>query len=70
MIRQPVASSNIKSIGYESSSEVLEIEFHSGGIYQYYSVPEVIWFGLMHAPSHGRYFHAKIRNRFNYIRIR
>ena len=38
MIRQPVSSSNIRSIGYDSESNTLEIEFHSGGVYQYFGV--------------------------------
>lgn len=38
MIRQPVSSSNIRSIGYDSKSNTLEIEFHSGGVYQYFGV--------------------------------
>ena len=37
MIRQPVSSSNIRSIGYDSMSSTLEIEFHSGGVYQYFN---------------------------------
>ena len=31
MNREPVSSSNIASIGYDVSSETLEIEFHNGG---------------------------------------
>ena len=38
MIRNDVISSNLKSIGYDSASCILEIEFHSGGIYQYSQV--------------------------------
>lgn len=39
MNRNPVSSSNVKSVGYDSESSRLEVEFHHGGIYQYYGVP-------------------------------
>ena len=35
MDRTPVRSSNIGSIGYNGASSTLEVEFHSGGLYQY-----------------------------------
>ena len=42
MIRKSVTSSDIRSIGYDDETRILEIEFHSGGIYQYYSVPRAV----------------------------
>jgi len=69
MIRKPVVSSNIRSIGYDDNSQILEMEFHSGGIYQYYSVPRTVYEGLVNAPSHGKYFHAEIKKVFRYKRI-
>lgn len=69
MIRQWVASSDLKSVGYEATSALLEIEFRSGGIYQYDGVPMDIYQGLMTAPSHGSFFHAYIKGRFPYRRI-
>lgn len=48
---------------------MLEIAFHSGGLYQYFNVPESVFHGLMAASSKGRYFHAHIRDRYRYQRI-
>jgi len=70
MQRVSVSSSNIRSIGYESESKILEIEFNSGSIYQYYKVPEEIYQNLMNAGSHGRYFRQNIKNTYAYTRIR
>ena len=53
MERQYVSSSNIASIGYDPGNMVLEIEFLSGSVYQYYDVPQSIYDGLMAADSHG-----------------
>lgn len=70
MIRTPVNSSNLRSVGYDQGKQILEIEFHGGGVYQYYSVPPSIYQGLMRAASHGSYFHKHIRDGYAYRRIR
>ena len=67
--REPVESSNLNSVGYEPDTKTLEIEFHDGGIYQYFDVPEHIHADLMSASSHGKYFHANIRKNFRYEKI-
>ena len=36
MLRQPVSSSRISSVGWEDNT--LEVQFHNGAIYQYYGV--------------------------------
>jgi hypothetical protein len=69
MIRQPVTSSNIRAVGYDPASQTLEIEFHSGAVYQYSDVPESVYRGLMQAASHGSYLHAHIRERYSYRRV-
>lgn len=70
MLRQPVNSSNLQSVGYDPSSGTLEIEFKNGSIYQYPGVPASIYQGLMAAPSHGTYFARYIRDQYAYTRIR
>ena len=70
MNRTPVDSSNLKSVGYDSQRKVLEIEFHSGGIYQYFGVPLAVYNGLMQASSHGEYHAEYIKESFNYTRLR
>lgn len=61
MNRQKVNSSNIVSIGYDHNSQVLEIEFIGGGIYQYMNVSEDIYERLMNAGSHGRFLNDNIK---------
>ena len=70
MDRQPVQSSNLRSIGYDQNTNIIEIEFHSGDIYQYFNVPESIYLALMNAVSKGTYFHDKIKQHYKYKRIR
>ena len=61
MNRATVESSNLASVGYDEITKTLEIEFRSGGIYQYITVPESVYFGLMNADSHGEYFDSNIK---------
>ena len=69
MDRQPVASSNIKSIGHCGSSETLEVEYLDGGVYQYDQVPTGTYQELMQATSKGRYVHEFIKGRFSYRKV-
>jgi hypothetical protein len=69
MDRAQVASSNIQSIGYDTEAQILEIEFNNGGTYQYSGVPEYEHEGIMNANSHGKYFHANIKNRYPFVKL-
>lgn len=69
MDRQPVSSSNLASVGYNSAAESLEIEFKNGLVYEYYNVPQFIYDQLMQAPSHGIYFNANIKNSYACSRL-
>ena len=69
MQRDSVASSNLASVGYDSETQTLEVEFVSGSIYQYYNVSENIYEELMRAGSKGIFFHQYIRNDYPYSRV-
>ena len=63
-----VQSSDLAAVDYDWSG-TLTIAFHSGGIYEYYGVPASEYSALRNASSHGKYFHAHIKNRYRYRRI-
>lgn len=69
MQRQPVSSSNIASVGYNPATETLEVEFHNGSVYHYFEVPQVIFDGLMSAPSHGVFLNANIKGQYRYEQV-
>lgn len=69
MEKELVSSSTIVSIGYDTASETLEIEFKTGGVYQYYNVPEAVYQQLMASDSKGKFLHIYIKNSFAYSRI-
>jgi hypothetical protein len=54
MIRTPVKSSSLKSVGYDPATKALEIEFASGQVYRYADVPAESFADLMSAASIGR----------------
>jgi hypothetical protein len=61
MYRTPVSSSNLASVGYDASTQVLEVEFNDRSIYQYFGVPSEVYEGLMSASSHGQYLDRVIK---------
>jgi hypothetical protein len=70
MIRTPVRSTNIASIGYDESASTLEVGFRNGSIYQYYGVPASVWRAVMSASSHGRALWRSVRDRYPYREVR
>lgn len=70
MKRVPVSSSNLSSVGYNESKQILEIEFNGGRVYQYFNVPKRIHQELMNAASHGKYFHRNIEDNYRYDQVK
>jgi len=65
-----VNSSNIKSIGYDAQVAILEVEFISGDIYQYFNVPEYLYRQFLNASSYGRFLNDYIRYNYRYQKVR
>lgn len=61
-----VKSSNIHSIGYDRGTNILQVEFLNGSVYQYWNVPEFVYQELMQASSKGKYFNSKIAFSYKY----
>ena len=67
MERQPVASSLIRSVGYDPAGSILEIELvEPNRVYTFYDVPFSVYDELMEAPSKGTYFNDFIRDLYAY----
>lgn len=60
MQRVPVSSSNIRAIGYDPQSAILEVEFVSGDVYRYFDVPQHVHHGLLSAVSPGKFLNINI----------
>lgn len=70
MERKRVSASNIRSVGYDTSSQTLEVEFTSGSIIQYSRVSPEVHRRLMNSPSPGSYFKDQIEEEYTPRRIR
>jgi len=64
MDRQEIVSSNIVSIGYDESEQILEIEFKGNKIYRYYDISKEEYLLLMASESKGKYFNSCIKNNY------
>jgi len=64
MKRKTIKSSNIKSIGYDMTAQVLEVEFLNGIVYNYKEVGSFRVLNLIFADSVGSYFAKNIKNTY------
>ncbi len=69
MQRVLVGSTTLASAGHDDMSAILELQFRSGAIYQYFDVPDAVYQHLLEAPSKGVFFNQNIRGRYRYQRI-
>lgn len=60
MKKTNVDSSMLSSVGYDEEKQILEAEFTSGKVYQYYDVPKDVFEELMQARSVGGYFRGSV----------
>jgi hypothetical protein len=66
-----VLSSNIQSIAYDDTLNILYIRFLSGYTYYYAEVPPNVWYAFKNTPgSFGKWFHRYIRNQYEGGRAR
>ena len=66
MDKQKTESSVIGAVGH---SRVLEIQFESGRVYQYFNVPQKVFDEMLNAESKGKYFNSHIRGKYTYQEI-
>jgi KTSC domain len=64
-----VASATLATIAYDDAQRLLQVEFRSGAVYQYFGVPPAVHQALLGAPSKGSYFNQSIRGQFAFVRL-
>ena len=62
-------SSLLTAAAYYSLDQTLELKFHNGTVYRYFSVPVTVFRDLIVAPSKGNYFNRNVRKCFPYQRV-
>lgn len=70
MERKRVGTAGIASMGYNAQQAVLEIEFRTDGqVWQYYEVPEDIWYEFRNTVSTDAFYYRHISGKYMERRI-
>lgn len=67
---QTVESSMIQVVGYDESTQTLEVVFNSGKVYQYHEVPQQVYKELLAAGSKGSYMRSEVIDCYPYQQVR
>lgn len=61
---QLIESADLLAVGYDRERSELWARFRTRPnlVYVYFDVPDLVYRELLAAPSHGRFFHARIRD--------
>jgi KTSC domain len=70
MEREPVTSSVVAAIGYDSKFQWLEIELKTGSLYLYREVPAHTHQAFMAALSKGTFYNQYVRDDYAFVRVR
>lgn len=62
-------SSTVRRVKYRESTQLLEIEFATGGVYHYYDVPATKAMSLFKSPKVGSFVKSEIKGVYNYKKI-
>lgn len=69
MERTRVQSDTLRSVGYDSRTATLEVQFRDGGVFQYFSVPQFLYLRLVGVGVKAGYFQDQVRRRFKFRRV-
>lgn len=70
MVRCKFAALTVASAGYDAQSAILEVEFACDGqIWQYFGVPEELWYRFKRESGPDQFFHNYIKGCFVEKRI-
>ena len=64
-----VESSNVKAIGYETSTNTLVVEYLSGLKYEYFNVPANVFDELLESVSKGKYMNQNMKGQYEGRRV-
>lgn len=68
MLRVVIESTSIRSYGYSKEMRLLQIEFLDGKVYDYFDVPEEVYFEFVGSLSKGQFLNSKILGIYRYAK--
>lgn len=66
---EPVQSSNIAAVGYDTPNRVLAVQFSNGTLYHFKEVPADVIEAMKGAESKGSFFAKSIRGKYDSEKI-
>jgi hypothetical protein len=69
MLWERAKSSNIESVGYDPTTQELQVKFRSGAVYRYAMVPQDVYDEFKAVNFSGRFLNASIKGAFEYERL-
>lgn len=69
MRREAVTSTNVAEVGFDANSRILEVQFKTGAVYQYFDVPQQIYDELRRASSIGGFINSNVKGHYRYARV-
>jgi len=70
ILLKKIISSNIDSIGYDNSMNILLVEFKTGVLYQYENISSELYESLLNAKSIGKFFASNIKGKYPYKEVK
>lgn len=67
--RQPVDSTNVSSIGFDSKHGIIVVEFWSGSIYGYLDCSEELFNEFVNSESKGQFIHRRLKNSKEAVKV-
>jgi hypothetical protein len=65
MEREYVESTMIRSFGFDNVTSTLEVEFNNNGsVWQYFDVPESVYYEMKAAGSCGKFLNANVKGQY------
>jgi hypothetical protein len=68
MEHEKIDSSMIASVGYQKEEQILEVTFQNQTVYEYYKVPQELYYQFLEASSKGQFMNQHIIGIYEYAR--
>ncbi|ESX80681.1 MULTISPECIES: KTSC domain-containing protein [unclassified Mesorhizobium] len=65
----PFTSSSIQALRYDEGTQVLQVLFNNGGVYEYYGVPARMAEEFERSESKGVFLAANLKGHYRYSRV-
>jgi len=66
MKRVLVDSNEVVSVGYDRARRILEVEFPGAWVFDYFDVPETVFYALLRAESKGGFIDVEVKPRYRF----